>query len=57
MEKEVVMGESLVEQIDQMDKQFAQNMAEMSQNMEKLTSSIAGFSLLKSIMLQPPGPS
>ena len=55
--EELEVKKRLVEQIDQMDKQYAKSMAKMSQNMEKLTNCVAdGFTLLKTFMLPQPGP-
>ena len=57
-QEELAVKKRLVEQIGQMDKQYAENMTRMSQSMEKLSGSIAeGFSLLKTVMLQTAGPS
>ena len=49
-QEELAIKKKLMEQIDKMDCRYADNMEKMSQNMEKLTNSIAdGFTLLKQI--------
>ena len=56
-QEELAVKKRLVEQIEQMDKQYADNMAKMSKSMEAFSGSIAeGFSLLKTAMLQPAYP-
>ena len=56
-QEELVIKRWLVEQVDKMDQKYADTMDKMSQNMEKLTNSIAdGFVLLKQMMPnQQPG--
>ena len=50
-QEELAMKKRLMEQIDKMDCRYADNMEKMSQNMEKLTNSIAdGFTLLKQLV-------
>jgi len=55
-EEELQVKKRLVDRMGQVDKQYAENMAKMTQNMEKLTESISeGFSLLKTfLMFQQP---
>ena len=56
-QEELQIKKRLVEQMDKMDKKYAENMERMSSNMEKLTESISdGFALLKQMMMyqQPP---
>ncbi|MCH9716473.1 MAG: hypothetical protein K0U52_05230 [Gammaproteobacteria bacterium] len=56
-QEELAIKRQQVEQVDKMDQRYAETMDKMSQNMKKLTSSIAdGFLLLKQMMgyQQPP---
>ncbi len=56
-QEELAIKRQLVEQVDKMDQRYAETMDKMSQNIEKLTSSITdGFLLLKQMMgyQQPP---
>ena len=57
-QEELTIKKRLVEQIDIMDRRYAENVEKMSQNMEKITSSIAdGFTFLKQFMMyQQPAP-
>ena len=55
-QEELEVKKRLVDRMDRMNNQYVENMKQMTQNMEKLTESIAeGFSLLKSflVMHQP----
>lgn len=56
-QEELAIKRRLVEQVNKMDQKYADTMDKMSQNMEKLTNSIAdGFVLLKQMMAyQQPG--
>ena len=54
-QEELSVKKRMTEQIHEMDRQYAENMSKMSQNMEKLANSVEeGFSLLKAFMFQPP---
>lgn len=54
--EELQVKKRLVEQMDAVEKEHNEHMKKLSNNMEKLTSSIAdGFSLLRSL-LAPPQP-
>ena len=56
-QEELAIKKRLMEQVDKMDHRYAENMEKMSQNMEKLTNSIAdGFALLKQLMTYPQQP-
>ena len=50
--EEIQIKRRLVEQMDDMDKKYAENIERMSRNMEKLTESIAnGFALLNQMLM------
>ena len=50
-QEELAMKKRMLEQMDRMDERYAANFAKMTQNMEKLTSSIAnGFGILNQMM-------
>ena len=52
VQEELKIKRQLVEQMDQMDQRYAENMEKMSRNMEKFTESIAdAFALLKQLMM------
>ena len=54
-QEELSVKKRMIEQIHQMDRQYAENMSKMSQNIEKLANTVEeGFSLLKAFMFQPP---
>ena len=50
---ELAMKKQMLDQMDRMDERYAANIEKMTQNMEKLTSSIAdGFAILNQMMCQ-----
>ena len=57
-QEELAVKKRLLEQVDKMDRRYAENMEKMSQTMEKLTNSIAdGFTMLQRMMaFQQPAP-
>ena len=60
VQEELQIKKRIVERMEKMDEKYTENMERMSNNMEKLTQSIAdGFALLKQVMMyqQPVPPS